>query len=68
MTGQQTLGTIGAIMIAVAMLAEPAEAAARCRNTGSFERWLDGFKREAAAQGISRQAIAADAIRTACGS
>jgi lytic murein transglycosylase len=59
MTGQQTLGTIGAIMIAVAMLAEPAEAAARCRNTGSFERWLDGFKREAAAQGISRQAIAA---------
>ena len=36
------------------MLAGPAEAAARCRNTGSFERWLDGFKQEAAAQGISR--------------
>jgi lytic murein transglycosylase len=36
-----------------------ADAAARCRNTGSFERWLDGFKREAAAQGISRQVIAA---------
>ncbi len=37
----------------------PADAAPRCRNTGSFERWLAAFKQEAAAQGISRQAIAA---------
>src|SRR6185312_6194051 len=36
-----------------------AEAAPRCRNTGSFESWLAAFKQEAAAQGISRQAIAA---------
>jgi len=41
----------------VAALAGPAEAAARCRNTGSFERWMEGFKQEAAAQGVSRQAI-----------
>ena len=24
-----------------------------CQNTGSFERWLDGFRKEAAAQGLS---------------
>ncbi|MCX7311649.1 MAG: lytic murein transglycosylase [Alphaproteobacteria bacterium] len=36
-----------------------AEAAPRCRNNGSFEVWLAAFKQEAAAQGISRQAIAA---------
>ena len=46
-------------MIAVALLTGSAEAAARCRNTGSFERWLDAFKQEAASQGISRQAISA---------
>src|SRR5271165_5023894 len=34
---------------------------AACRNTGSFERWLEEFKREAASQGISQRAIAAAA-------
>ncbi len=34
-------------------------AAANCRNTDSFERWLGEFKREAAAQGISQRVIAA---------
>jgi lytic murein transglycosylase len=29
-----------------------------CRNTGSFAAWLDGFRKEAAAQGISQQTIA----------
>jgi lytic murein transglycosylase len=29
-----------------------------CRNTGSFERWLAGFRQEAAASGISRATIA----------
>ena len=33
--------------------------AASCRNTGSYERWLDAFKKEAAAQGISPRVIAA---------
>ncbi len=37
----------------------PADAAPRCRNTGSFEAWLAGFKKEAAAQGISQHAISA---------
>ncbi len=32
---------------------------ANCRNTGSFERWLADFKREASAQGISASAFAA---------
>jgi lytic murein transglycosylase len=48
----------GAAILA-ASLAEPAVAAPACQNTGSFERWLEGFKQEAAAQGISRQAISA---------
>ena len=32
-----------------------------CRNTGSFDRWLADFKREAAAQGISPAALNAAA-------
>jgi lytic murein transglycosylase len=56
---QKRLVLIGIAMLCLAALPEPAEAAARCRNTGSFERWLDAFKQEAAAQGISRRAIAA---------
>jgi lytic murein transglycosylase len=57
--GQRFLAMTGAALVAVAVLAQPADAAPRCRNTGSFEVWLDGFKKEAAAQGISRQAISA---------
>jgi lytic murein transglycosylase len=34
-----------------------ASAAPVCQTTGSFERWLDGFRQEAAAQGISRATI-----------
>ena len=30
-----------------------------CRNTGNFEVWLDGFRKEAVAQGISRATVAA---------
>ena len=44
---------------ALAVLAGPVIAAPACKNAGTFERWLDDFKREAAAQGISRQAISA---------
>lgn len=32
-------------------------APANCRNTGNFGAWLEGFKREAAAQGIARGTI-----------
>ena len=59
MMGQRTFGTMGAVLLIGAALSSPADAAARCRNTGSFERWLEAFKQEAAAQGISRQAISA---------
>jgi lytic murein transglycosylase len=51
-------GVFGAVAIAVA-LATAAGAAPRCRNTGSFEAWLAGFKKEAMAQGISQRAISA---------
>jgi membrane-bound lytic murein transglycosylase B len=30
-----------------------------CRNTGSFDAWLDGFRREAIASGVSRATVAA---------
>ena len=33
--------------------------AASCQNTGSYERWLEDFKKEAASQGISPRVIAA---------
>jgi lytic murein transglycosylase len=42
--------------------AEPtpgAAANANCQNTGSFERWLADFRKEAAANGISRATISA---------
>jgi lytic murein transglycosylase len=39
------------------LLAEPT-LAATCHNTGSYERWLEAFKREAATQGISPRVIA----------
>jgi len=57
--GRRWFGATGAAMLLLAALPDAADAAARCRNTGSFERWLEGFKQEAAAQGISRQAISA---------
>jgi lytic murein transglycosylase len=56
---QRILGVFGAAMAASVVLTGAAEAAARCRNTGSFERWMEGFKQEAVAQGVSRQAISA---------
>jgi lytic murein transglycosylase len=54
---KRTIGALGVALLAGVVLADTADAAARCRNTGSFERWMDGFKRDAAAAGISRQVI-----------
>src|ERR671912_333075 len=48
----------GAAILAT-LLTGPALAAPACQNTGNFERWLEAFKQEAAASGISRQAISA---------
>jgi lytic murein transglycosylase len=36
----------------------PASASPNCRNTGSFDVWLDGFRKEAIANGISRATVA----------
>jgi lytic murein transglycosylase len=57
--GRRLLQTAGAALLLATAVPVPAEAAARCRNTGSFERWMEGFKQEAAAQGISRRTISA---------
>ncbi len=43
------------VVLATPVLAAP------CRNTGSYERWLEAFKQDAAAPGISRQVIEAAA-------
>ena len=43
----------------LAVWAAPVAAAVPCQSGGSFEAWLDSFKREAAAQGISQRAISA---------
>ncbi|HEY4141034.1 MAG TPA: lytic murein transglycosylase [Pseudolabrys sp.] len=39
------------------LLAGQAVAAPRCRNTGSFDKWLEAFKKDALAQGISARVI-----------
>jgi len=56
---RRSLGVFGAAIAVGAIMATSAGAAPRCRNTGSFEAWLAGFKKEAAAQGISQRAISA---------
>jgi len=62
---REFLGLSGAALcVAAALLAGPVQNAAaatapNCRNTGSFDVWLQKFKQEAEAQGISRAAIAA---------
>jgi lytic murein transglycosylase len=56
--GRWLVDVFGAVVIAATLIA-PAAAAPRCRNTGSFDAWLAAFKQEAAAQGVSRQAISA---------
>ncbi|MBB4304936.1 lytic murein transglycosylase [Rhodobium orientis] len=48
------------MMIGAVLAAAPATADAgsrNCRNTGSFDRWMADFKRDAAAAGVSQRAI-----------
>ena len=45
------------LVLLALLLAQPAFA--RCANTGNFERWLAAFKKDALAQGISPQVLAA---------
>ena len=51
----------GWALLAVALAAVPTAAfgQANCRNAGAFEPWLAAFKKEAAAKGISQDAMAA---------
>lgn len=56
---RRIFGILGAALAASAMLATDASAAARCRNTGSFDAWLSAFKQEALREGISQRAISA---------
>jgi lytic murein transglycosylase len=46
-----------AIVTIATVFSAPAFAAA-CRNTGSYDKWLDAFKKDAVAQGISPRVIA----------
>ena len=46
-------------LVALSLAFTAASAAAPCSTTESFATWLDAFKQEAAAQGISRSAITA---------
>ena len=67
MLGQATRGTNmrramvagwilgGSLLLAMSSVAEASTAA--CRNTASFERWLDAFRKEAAEQGIKAGTI-----------
>ena len=60
---RRIFGLIGALLLAVAALPGAADAAPRCRNTGSFEAWLAAFKKDAESQGISRQEAIASSSR-----
>src|ERR1700730_4479505 len=51
--------TGGALLLLSTLATNNAFAAPSCRTAGSYESWLPGFGREAAAQGISQRAIAA---------
>jgi lytic murein transglycosylase len=57
--GHKRLGLIGAAALVSMSMVWPAAANHTCQNTGTFERWLEGFKQEAAAAGISRATISA---------
>src|SRR5262245_19519824 len=59
---------LASLVLLLGYAAEPAIAAQRpdfkpappnCRNTGSFEPWLESFRKEAVAGGISRETVAA---------
>ncbi|HEY4141035.1 MAG TPA: lytic murein transglycosylase [Pseudolabrys sp.] len=47
--------------VLAALIASPAMAAPRCQNTGSFDKWVEQFKKDAIAQGVSPKVVAAAA-------
>jgi len=50
---------VAAAAFVVAMGFAGQSLAATCQNTGSYERWLEDFKKEAVSQGISPRVVAA---------
>jgi lytic murein transglycosylase len=61
-----TISATTAVLLSATLAAQAVQAqphpppqTANCRNTGSFEPWLDGFRKEAIANGISRKTVAA---------
>ena len=48
---------IFAALTVFAMAPNAVLASASCQNTGNFEKWLDTFERDAAAQGVSQRTI-----------
>ncbi|MCE1237257.1 MAG: lytic murein transglycosylase [Hyphomicrobiales bacterium] len=57
MRSMRSLLRPGLAVAALLAAATAVQAEVPCRTSGSFENWLDGFRREAAASGISRNAI-----------
>src|SRR6516225_11356889 len=54
-------GAVGAIVCLAAISLAGSAAAAPCRTSGPYDKWLAEFEREAIAQGISQQAVTAAA-------
>ena len=52
---QRSAAALAAILLATS--APAALAAPACQNTGQFDRWLDQFRKDAAAAGITRRTI-----------
>src|ERR1043166_9725942 len=50
-----------AALLAALAPAHAQSSSAACHNGASFERWLEDFKRQAAAQGVSQRTLAAAA-------
>jgi lytic murein transglycosylase len=49
---------VAAALLATGLSVSGASAAPACQNTGSFDRWLDAFRKEAAAAGVTPKTIA----------
>jgi lytic murein transglycosylase len=47
--------------VLAALVVSPAMAAPRCVNTGNFDKWVEQFKKDAIAQGVSPKVVAAAA-------
>lgn len=56
-TGTHPVPALAANTVTAAPALPPPPAPANCKNTGAFDAWLSGFKKEAAANGVSAQTI-----------